>query len=64
MCSFEDMIFFDDSTMNTVEIERMGVLCAHCPRGLTSGIWDNALKEFAKMKVSERHRLPLDAQAR
>jgi magnesium-dependent phosphatase 1 len=48
---FDEMIFFDDSTMNTVEIEKMGVLCAHCPRGLTSRIWENALQEYAKMKV-------------
>jgi len=48
--SFDEMIFFDDSTWNTDEIERMGVLCVFCPRGMTNDLWELSLKEYAKMK--------------
>eukprot|EP00961_Rhodomonas_salina_P286800 3875659-Rhodomonas_salina.3 len=47
---FSDMIFFDDSTMNTREMETMGILCVHCPRGLTFQHWEMGLQEFARMK--------------
>jgi magnesium-dependent phosphatase 1 len=47
---FSEMLFFDDSTMNTRDIEQMGVLCVLCPRGLTTSIWQRGLLEFAHMK--------------
>jgi len=51
--SFDEMIFFDDSTWNTNEIEQMGVLCVFCPRGLTTGIWELGINEYAQMKMKK-----------
>jgi len=51
---FSEMIFFDDSQMNTREIEQMGVLCVLCPRGLTATIWERGLQTFASLKEEVR----------
>eukprot|EP00466_Bigelowiella_natans_P011417 jgi/Bigna1/89700/estExt_fgenesh1_pg.C_540023 len=47
---FSEMIFFDDDTWNTDEIEKLGVLCVWCPRGLTTEMWERGLNEFSAMK--------------
>ena len=44
------MLFFDDSTINTPDIEQMGVLCVLCPRGLTTPLWERGLEEFTRLK--------------
>ncbi|GAB5365949.1 hypothetical protein AAMO2058_001102300 [Amorphochlora amoebiformis] len=50
---FNEMIFFDDSTWNTDEIEQMGVLCVFNPRGLTTDLWNLGLQEYAAMKKNK-----------
>jgi len=54
---YTDMLFFDDALTgkygNCEPVARdLGVLCAHCPRGLTIEIWEDALAAFADAKRS------------
>eukprot|EP00798_Chlamydomonas_sp_ICE-L_P031858 gene31858-7064_t len=44
------MIFFDDAG-NCEPVAKLGVLSAHCPRGLTSAVWSDALVAFARAKA-------------
>jgi hypothetical protein len=37
--------------MNTREIEKMGVLCVFCPKGLSTAVWEHGLAEYAKLKA-------------
>lgn len=43
---YEDMIFFDNENRNIESVRPLGVLCCHCPDGMTGELWDRALKEF------------------
>ncbi|GAB5354061.1 hypothetical protein AAMO2058_000087300 [Amorphochlora amoebiformis] len=49
---YEDMMFFDDCTFNTVEIEKLGVLCIHVPYGLTKEMWRFGVREYARRKLN------------
>eukprot|EP00854_Cymbomonas_tetramitiformis_P013326 gene13326-15745_t len=59
---YEDMLFFDDAFGgkygNCEPVAReLGVLSAHCPKGLNFSIWDAALDAFAAARTSgERYR--------
>ena len=52
--AYEDMLFFDDSSGgkygNLEPVSRLGVLCAHCPDGLTPAVWRHALEAYAQRK--------------
>ena len=37
---------------NCEPVAALGVMSAHCPRGLTSDVWQNALREFCKAKAT------------
>ena len=51
--ALSDMIFFDDDAhMNCREIEKMGVLCVHCPRGMTLDLFRFAISQYDEMKRS------------
>ena len=55
-CAFEDMLFFDDAKAgrygNCEPVAKLGVMSAHCPHGLTTKVWANALEEFAAAKAA------------
>jgi magnesium-dependent phosphatase 1 len=46
-----DMVFFDDDVrLNLKEIsQQLGVLCGHCPRGITIELFQKTLERFAQM---------------
>ena len=49
----KDMIFFDDDArLNCREIQQMGVLCLHCPRGLSVDLFRFAINQYDEMKLS------------
>lgn len=49
---FDEMLFFDDSADgkygNCAPVADLGVLSAHCPRGLTVDVWCNAVSTYAQ----------------
>lgn len=48
---FGDMVFFDDDFhMNLKEISQMGVLCCHCPKGITRDLFRGTLRRYDEMK--------------
>ena len=53
---YGDMVFFDDSADgkygNCAPVAKLGVLSAHCPRGLTTDIWRNTLSTYAERRAS------------
>ena len=52
--AFGDMLFFDDARDgkygNCAKVAAMGVCSAHCPDGITTEVWTNALAEFSRLK--------------
>lgn len=51
---FSDMIFFDDDMhLNLGEISQMGVLCCHCPKGVTRDLFRGALRHYDEMKTQD-----------
>ena len=52
--AFCDMLFFDDARDgkygNCAKVAQMGVCSAHCPDGITTEVWTNALAEFSRLK--------------
>ena len=48
---YSQMLFFDDSASgrfgNLEPVSQLGVLCAHCPNGLTSEVWHHAVGAYA-----------------
>ena len=55
--SYDRMLFFDDAAGgkfgNCEPVAALGVLSAHCPRGLTAEVWRAALAEFARRKAAD-----------
>lgn len=50
---YGDMIFFDDDMhFNCFEVAQLGVLCCHCPRGITVDLFRGALMKFDQLKRS------------
>jgi len=53
---YSKMIFFDDSADgkwgNCDEIAELGVLCIHCPRGLTPEVWKFGIESFAELTAA------------
>ena len=51
---FGEMLFFDDARDgkygNCAKVAAMGVCSAHCPDGITTEVWRNALAEFSRLK--------------
>ena len=54
---FGSMLFFDDARGgrfgNCEPVARMGVLSAHCPSGLTDGVWAHAVRSYAALAADE-----------
>ncbi|PPQ84485.1 hypothetical protein CVT26_003517 [Gymnopilus dilepis] len=49
---FSQMLFFDDESRNA-EVERLGVTFVHVPRGLTSQVFEQGLKEWRRRQNNE-----------
>ncbi|CAH0514661.1 unnamed protein product [Peronospora belbahrii] len=47
---FEDMLFFDNEYGNVQDIQKLGVICAYCPKGLTIGSWIQGMEAFQDSK--------------
>lgn len=47
---YEDMLFFDNEYSNIVDVGRLGVVCAYCPRGLSEGSWLQGMEAFQEAK--------------
>lgn len=47
---YEDMLFFDNEYSNVVDVGRLGVVCAYCPRGLSEGSWLQGMEAFQEAK--------------
>ncbi|KAA8495313.1 Magnesium-dependent phosphatase 1 [Porphyridium purpureum] len=45
---YDQMIFYDNETANCHDVGTLGVLCIFTPRGMTDGIWQQSLEQFAK----------------
>ena len=53
--SYNEMIFFDDdANLNLREIETMGVLCCHCPRGMNVDLFRRTLWKYSDMKSKNK----------
>jgi magnesium-dependent phosphatase 1 len=44
---YEDMLFFDNEGENCVDVAQLGVICVHCPGGMTADAWNRGLALFA-----------------
>ena len=53
---YEDMLFFDDAKDgkfgNCAPVAALGAMAAHCPFGMSRAVWNNAIFEFTKAKMS------------
>ncbi|KAH9109395.1 hypothetical protein LEN26_004167 [Aphanomyces euteiches] len=45
---YEDMLFFDNERGNIRDISALGVICAYCPNGLTTEVWERGMTAFQK----------------
>ena len=49
-----DMVFFDDSIgLNLGDISKMGVLCGHCPHGLTIDIFQETIHRYSELREND-----------
>ena len=48
----EEMVFFDNERTNIQEVEKLGVTCVYCPRGMKDGVFRQGLAEYAAMKAA------------
>ncbi|RLN50143.1 hypothetical protein BBJ29_010079 [Phytophthora kernoviae] len=51
--AFEDMLFNDDDEENVVDVSALGVLCSHCPEGLTVVSWLQGMEDFQLAKKQQ-----------
>ena len=54
--SLREMLFFDNERTNIQEVEKLGVRCVYCPRGLKDGVYRDGLALFAGSASSGRQR--------
>jgi len=47
---YHNMIFYDDWDVNLHEVSQLGVLCCHCPNGMTLDIFQTSLQRFHELK--------------
>ena len=49
---YRDMVFFDDdANLNLDEISQLGIMCGHCPRGLTAELFSATLAKYHSLKA-------------
>lgn len=51
--AFQDMVFFDDWDMNCFEVSQLGVLCCHCPNGITIDLFHKSLDHYHMLKTQD-----------
>ena len=44
---YRDMLFFDNERDNCVDVAQLGVVCVHCPGGMTADAWNRGLALYA-----------------
>ena len=49
-----EMIFFDNERTNIQEVEKLGVTCVYCPRGMQNGVLQQGFAEYAKKAAAAR----------
>lgn len=53
--AYNEMVFFDDDAhLNLREIETMGVLCCHCPKGMNVDLFRRTLWHYSDMKKNKK----------
>ncbi|ETN16897.1 magnesium-dependent phosphatase-1 [Phytophthora nicotianae INRA-310] len=50
---FEDMLFNDDDVENVHDVSALGVVCSHCPEGLTVASWLQGMEDFQLAKKQQ-----------
>ncbi|KAG7375405.1 Magnesium-dependent phosphatase 1, partial [Phytophthora pseudosyringae] len=48
--AFEDILFNDDDMENVHDVGALGVVCSHCPEGLTVASWLQGMEDFQLTK--------------
>jgi len=62
---YNEMIFFDDDAhLNLREIETMGVLCSHCPKGINVDLFRRTLWQYSDMKKNKKAWMGITVNAR
>lgn len=51
--AFEDMLFNDDDEENVHDVGALGVVCSHCPEGLTVASWLQGMEDFQLAKMQQ-----------
>ncbi|KAG7377420.1 Magnesium-dependent phosphatase 1 [Phytophthora boehmeriae] len=51
--AFEDMLFNDDEEGNVADVSDLGVVCSHCPEGLTVASWLQGMEDFQLAKKQQ-----------
>ncbi|KAH7460667.1 hypothetical protein PRNP1_006080 [Phytophthora ramorum] len=51
--AFEDMLFNDDEQGNVQDVSALGVVCSHCPEGLTVASWLQGMEDFQLAKKQQ-----------
>lgn len=51
--AFEDMLFNDDDDENVHDVSALGVVCSHCPEGLTVASWLQGMEDFQLAKKQQ-----------
>ncbi|GMF38783.1 unnamed protein product [Phytophthora lilii] len=51
--AFEDMLFNDDDMENIHDVSALGVVCSHCPDGLTVASWLQGMEDFQLTKKQQ-----------
>ncbi|KAG6616576.1 magnesium-dependent phosphatase-1 [Phytophthora cinnamomi] len=51
--AFEDMLFNDDDEENVHDVSALGVVCSHCPEGLTVASWLQGMEDFQFAKKQQ-----------
>ncbi|KAL3661994.1 hypothetical protein V7S43_012803 [Phytophthora oleae] len=50
---FEEMLFNDDDMENVHDVGALGVVCSHCPEGLTVASWLQGMEDFQLTKKQQ-----------
>lgn len=51
---YDQMLFFDNERWNITAVERLGVVCCYCPRGLTREAWAEGLRRYEERALAAR----------
>mmetsp|Transcript_18046 Transcript_18046/g.31111 ORF Transcript_18046/g.31111 Transcript_18046/m.31111 type:complete len:189 (-) Transcript_18046:380-946(-) len=50
---FRDMVFFDNEHWNIVDVSRLGVFSAYCPRGLSADLFRAEMERYSRERSAD-----------